>query len=273
MGTHFKSCVIRIQQYSVVQKIIKCCHICHHKYITQHNKLEKILSVLKIIWFEYIFCCARKNFWVLIEINNTLSKNEQSQYLQTKFKQRYRAITGKIIRSVIMTMSNQDVEPKLYKKNLPISNRNMNLDLNVPVNDVNKANNVNNLDVLDDLDDDSDLAQIAETNDNKLKEQTKMNSLNTLRTSNASGPTNVANQNRQLLRNKIAGLRSQRTSGVRTKKAIRNQMANLHEMPNLDEMMQNVFRGDNLEKIMGKLPPGFDPEKIKKTINEIKKSR
>jgi hypothetical protein len=88
--------------------------------------------------------------------------------------------------------------------------------------------------------------------------------------------------NREMLRRKLAektaGKKAMRTGVIpRGNKAAKKNMATMMNMPGMNEMMETMFQGDNLEKIMKQIPQGglgtkmppIDPAQMKKVMQAM----
>ena len=155
---------------------------------------------------------------------------------------------------------------KSYKNNPLYTNMNMNFLSNT---------NITNQDNLDDLDEEVDLTNVPEIPKSQIDDAEKMEKEKESPQIHFEPKVMTAEERKAALRRKLAEKKTARTGGrsapqMKTQmqaNQMQNQMQNLMNMPGMNEMMETMLKGDNLEKIMKQMPmngmPNVDPEQMK----------
>ena len=300
----------KLSKSNIGNKILDLITYYYNTYIVSKKLGQKILEYIKIFIKDYLWVYIKIIYNKFIKINKELSNNSQSKIVKTKLDDKYSNAKNYITEQVAQpffiksfqsalgndpfAMANLNKEIVTNKKN-PYKNSLLNQGMNM---NIISNTEVNDKDDLDDLDEELDLTNVLEVSKSqiddaeKLEKELSQKELSQKKelSRKQSAPKSVTSEpklltpeeRRAALRRKVAEKKGSRT-GVKNQQttqnqiAMQNQMANLMNMPGMNEMMENMFKGDNLEKIMKQMPkdktngqiPNIDQEQVKKMMRSM----
>ncbi|XWV26572.1 hypothetical protein QJ857_gp0495 [Tupanvirus soda lake] len=272
----------KLSKSNVGNKILNAINYYYNTYIISKKLGKKIMDFSKFVVLNYVWVYCKIVFYKFLKINNELSENTQSQIVKTKLDNKYSGVKNYISEEVIQpffiksfqsalesnpfaVINNIDKDnQKPYKNTLSNQNINMSFLTNTKINQ-----NEN----IDDLDDDLDLSNVPEV----PKEQIEQ----TIISEQEKPKVLTTEEKRAALKRKMADKRANRGGANRNQKSMQNNMANLMNMPGMNEMMETMLKGDNLEKLMKQIPgdkvgmqmPNVDAEQMKQLIRAMNKKK
>jgi hypothetical protein len=294
----------KLTKSNIGNKILSMITYYYNTYIVSKKLGQKILDYINFFVIQYVWTWCKFIFSKFIKINEELSNNSQSKIIKTKLNNKYSDAKNYIIEQIVQpffiesfqnALKNDPfdimIDPnnmpinkqKSYKNNLHNQNINMNFLLNTQVN------NKDILDDLDDLDEAPDLSSIPAENQNETTDKIIDNVTDNV-TNNVTDkipdkmvskqPTITAAERKAILKKKIAEKKASRRTGGTSlgQRSKQNQITNLMNMPGMNEMMETMLKGDNLEKIMKQMPKdqmdpqmkNIDPEQMKQMKQMIR---
>lgn len=283
----------KVRKNNMGNKILNILNYYYNGYYLSKNFGLYISNKLKYLFDVHVYKYIVKIYLQLKNINSVLIDNEQSSNVVSKMYTGYSNSTSyigkKVFERVFIKQMNQSIfnsnmdmtnmmndalqantlDKKYYKNTLSYSNMNMN------TIDIANTSDDDLLDDLTDLDlsdapvvnnsefdttnvEPEQNSQISETKHTPNTDtDTSLNKFRPQQSSNNSTPNDNKINTRMALKKKIAEKRSNRTSGLNNNKMMTNdtqKIANMMNTPNMNKLMESMMQGNNLEKILKRMP-------------------
>ena len=259
-------------------KFLELINYYYNEYILSTNIYETVVSYVKYFLVNYVWVFIKSLYDKFMKINSSLCDNEQSKTVKNKLDNRYASTKNYIIEDVVQPyciksfqdalenqafqLENQTFPPETNRRILKNPYKTIIPNNNISMSFLQKTDMKNDDNVDDDLDEDIDLSNVpvvpekqiteAEILDKQIKEE---------KNKPVQAPVKILTpeERRAALQRKLAEKRAARTPGMgrRNVKSNQKEMDNIFNsmnMPGMDQMMENILKGNNLEKLMKQIP-------------------
>jgi len=259
-------------KYWLGEKIFGLVDYIYARHITDIITQNNISSITKIICIDYIWPVLKFLFQMFKGINSLLGNNTKSKKFTKKVSKKYSGgkeyFANKYINYTFQNMMDSMPNTSIgYNKNTDLKQ-----DMSFLSNTV-----LDEPDDLDDLDDnDEDLLTVPEVS----KEQIQQAEVLEKEIQKDTKQINTANT-KASYKKKMAEKKAARLSGKNSKlnQNPMNNMAELMNMPAMNEMFSELMKNDNLQKMMSSLPqdqlkkgvPKINPEQMKQIVKAMNK--
>ncbi|XWV25310.1 hypothetical protein QJ856_gp0460 [Tupanvirus deep ocean] len=274
----------KLSKSNIGNKILNLINYYYNTYVVSKKLGNKLGDFVKLIMMNYVWVYCKIVFNKFLKINNELSENSQSQIVKTKLDNKYSDAKKYFSEEVIQPFFIKSFQSALENNPFAVINGNDKDNQNHYKNTLSNQNinmsflantKFNENDNIDDLDDDLDMSNVPEVPKEQIEQAEK------LEKEQENTKVLTAEEKRAALKKKMAEKRANRGGPNRNQKSMQNNMANLMNMPGMNEMMETMLKGDNLEKLMKQMPkdkvgmqmPTVDAEQMKQLIRAMNKKK
>lgn len=276
---------------NIGNKILDMSNYYYNTYIMPKKYTEKIMNLMRHIAYNYIWVCVKIMFNKFIKINSELSDNNQSENVKNNIDIKLSNAKHYFIEQILQPYFIKSFQDALENDPFMLANSSnneilINSSAKYPYKSITSNKNMymnflanSNIDGNDDIDDldEIDLKNVPEVSQKQLEDAEELEKK--LIEENKK-QEHCNEEKKAILKKKMAEKKALRT-GTLNKKHAQQNFANIMNMPVMDQMMDTMLKGDNLEKILKQIPQekigkqasSFDPEQMKQLLKSINKKK